>query len=136
MDKDKFKLRLDIKTGKEDIDLYIWELHNYLIKFETSSVKQMLISLDTVAQKITDDLDCIANGDLGGLQILSDDKDSKIFDKVQKIVEKIDNWKRVSEMAEGLRPEVEERKSELKDKKPQIKIDTSANVVEQLLKSK
>lgn len=122
MDKEKFKLRLDLKTGDEDIDLYIWELHNYLVNFEVSSVKQLLVALDNVAQKITDDLDRICSGDLESLEILSDDKESKLFDKVQKVVEKIDSWKKVSEMAEALRPEVAERKDEVQKSKA-IQID-------------
>lgn len=133
MEKEKFKLRLDIKSGNEEVDLYIYELHNYLCEFEVSSVKQMLISLDGIAQKITDDLDKIVNGDFQNLIILSDDKESKIFDKIQKIVEKIDSWKKVSDLAESLRPEI--AKPETKNAKPQIKIDTTGNAFEQIQKT-
>ena len=132
MEKEKFKLRLDIGVmSHQEIKDYCGVLNEYLINFETSSVKQMLISLDNVAQKITDDLDRIVDGKIDSLDILAED--SKIFDKVQKLVEKIDSWKKVSEMAESLRPEVDSVKKE--NAKPQIKIDTTGNAFEQIQKT-
>jgi hypothetical protein len=131
MDKEKFKLRLDIKTGNEDTDLYLHELHNYLLNFEASSVKKMVMSLDNIAQKITEDLDNIIQGEDVVLTILVED--SKIFDKVQKIVEKIDSWKKVSEMAESLRPDIEKEKKY--GGKPTLNIDSKANPFEQIQKT-
>lgn len=129
--KEKFKLRLDLKTGNEEIDLYLYNLHNYVVSFETSSIKQMLVSLDGIAQKMIDDLDKIAQGDFEELVILSDDKDSKVFEKVQRIVEKIDSWKKVCETAESLRPEIEDRKKEVKNS---LTISTNGSVYEEVLK--
>lgn len=129
--KEKFKLRLDLKTGNEEIDLYLYNLHNYVVSFETSSIKQMLVSLDGIAQKMIDDLDKIAQGDFEELVILSDDKDSKVFEKVQRIVEKIDSWKKVCETAESLRPEIEDRKKEVKNS---LTIGTNGSVYEEVLK--
>ena len=132
MAEEKFKLRLDLKSGNEEIDLYIYELHNYLVSFETSSIKQMLVALDEMCIKITDDIVSITNGNLSQLTVLSQDGQDKTFDRVMKIVEKIDSFKKVSEMAEQLRPEVAERKEEVK--KSRLVIDTTANPFEQIQK--
>lgn len=122
---DKFKLRLDIKTGDEEIDLYIYELHNYIVSFETSSVKQLLVSLDHLAVKLTDDIDAITNGEPEKLTILSPDGNDKSFDRLMKLIDKIDSFRKISDMAESLRPELAERKEEVKNAKPKIKIDIS-----------
>lgn len=132
MDKEKFKLRLDLKTGVEEVDLYIYELHNYLANFETSSIKQMLIALDNIAFKMVDDLDSISEGDTDNLTILSDSKDSKVFDRLMTLVTKIKDFKEVCAMAETLRPEIAERKEEVK--KSRLVIDTTANPFEQIQK--
>lgn len=130
MDKEKFKLRLDLKTGNEEVDLYIYELHNYLANFETSSIKQMLIALDNIAFKMVDDLDSISEGDTDNLTILSDSKDSKVFDRLMTLVTKIKDFKEVCAMAETLRPEIAERKEEVK--KSRLIIDTTTNPFEQI----
>lgn len=131
MAEEKFKIRPNLKTGNPEIDLYLYELHQYLRSFETSSIKTMLVAIDDVAQKIVDDLVLVAEGDTNNLSILSDDKESKIFDKISKIVEKIESWKKVSDMAEALRPEeVEEGQT----KKAQIKLDLTGNPFEQIQK--
>ena len=130
---DKFKIITDIDSmSLEELKSYCEELNSFLINFEASSVKNMVMSLDSIAQKITEDLNNIITGEATVLTILVED--SKIFDKVQKIVEKIDSWKKVSDLAEGLRPEIAKPIS--KDKpKPTIKIDPTANAFEQIQKS-
>lgn len=130
MDKEKFKLRLDIRTGNDDVDLYIYELHNYLVNFETSSIKQMIIALDNLVFKMTDDIDKISDGDTDNLAILSDNKDSKVFERVMSLVSKIKDFKEVCNMAEALRPEIANREV----KKSKIEIDVTANPFEQVQK--
>ena len=92
----------------------------------------MLVALDEMCIKITDDIVSITNGNLSQLTVLSQDGQDKTFDRVMKIVEKIDSFKKVSEMAEQLRPEVAERKEEVK--KSRLVIDTTANPFEQIQK--
>lgn len=125
----EFKIKPQLKSGVEEVDLYIFELHEYIKSFETSSIKKMLVAIDNVAQKIVDDLVLIAEGDTDSLSILSDDKESKVFDKISKIVEKVESWKKVSDMSEAMRPEVEEIKSQ-EDAK--VNIDIHSNIFEQL----
>lgn len=129
----KFKLRLDLRTGDPDLDLYLYNLHSYLIAFETSSVKQLIISLDRLSQKLCDDVDMLTDGNIEGLTILSPDAQDKIFERVMKLIEKIDSFKKVSETAESLRPEIQERIDEVSKSKPkQIKIELGDNPFETL----
>ena len=126
----KFQIRLDWeKLPKEELSLYIYELHNYLQAFEVSSVKQLLISLDGVAQKICDDLDAITDGDVDNLKILNPDKGDAVFDRVMKIIEKVDSFKKISTLAESLRPEVIKLEKEAGDK---TKVNPESNIFEQL----
>lgn len=129
-EKGKFQIRLDWeKLPKEELSLYIYELHNYLQAFEVSSVKQLLISLDGVAQKICDDLDAITDGDIDNLKILNPDKGDAVFDRVMKIIEKVDSFKKISTLAESLRPEVVKLEKEVEEK---TKVNPEANIFEQL----
>lgn len=126
----KFQIRLDWeKLPKEELSLYIYELHNYLQAFEVSSVKQLLISLDGVAQKICDDLDAITDGDVDNLKILNPDKGDAVFDRVMKIIEKVDSFKKISTLAESLRPEVIKLEKEAGEK---TKVNPESNIFEQL----
>lgn len=126
----KFQIRLDWeKLPKEELSLYIYELHNYLQAFEVSSVKQLLISLDGVAQKICDDLDAITDGDIDNLKILNPDKGDAVFDRVMKIIEKVDSFKKISTLAESLRPEVVKLEKEVGEK---TKVNPESNIFEQL----
>ena len=135
----KFKLRLDIKTGDEDIDLYLYNLHSYIIQFETSSVKQLIISLDRLSQKLCDDVDNLTEGSIEKLTILSPDAQDKTFERIMKLVEKIDYFKKVSEVADSLRPETAERKEEAaksKHNRIQLDLNGSGNIFEALQKNK
>lgn len=126
----KFQIRLDWeKLSKEELSLYIYELHNYLQAFEVSSVKQLLISLDGVAQKICDDLDAITDGDIDNLKILNPDKGDAVFDRVMKIIEKVDSFKKISTLAESLRPEVVKLEKGAEEK---TKVNPESNIFEQL----
>lgn len=117
MAEEKFKLRLDLKTGNEEVDLYLYDLHSYVMSFETSSIKQLIISLDNLAQKICDDIDIIAGDSEQSLSILSTNKDDKIFDRVLMLISKIKDFRTISEMAESLRPEVSNKKTSSGSKK-------------------
>lgn len=128
--KGEFQIRLDWeKLPKEELSLYIYELHSYLQAFEVSSIKQLLISLDGVAQKICDDLDAITDGDVDNLKILNPDKGDAVFDRVMKIIEKVDSFKKISTLAESLRPEVVKLEKEVEEK---TKVNPEANIFEQL----
>lgn len=105
-EKEEFKIRLDWeKLSREELSHYIFDLHTYLCSFEVSSIKQLLISLDGVAQKMCDDLDRIADGEIENLKILNPDKGDAVFERVMKIIEKVDSFKKISTLAESLRPD-------------------------------
>lgn len=130
MGEEKFQIRLDWeKMNKEELSLYIHELHSYLMEFQTSSIHQMIISLDNIAQKICDDLDIIAEGRTDGLVILSDEKDSKIYDRLMTLISRVKDWKEVSKLAEAIRPEVAKLEKQAQEK---IKVNPDSNIFEQL----
>lgn len=131
-EKEIFELRLDLVSESEEINLYLYKLHSYLLNFETSSVKQLLISLDELCVKLTDDINHITNGDLENLTILSSNNQDKTFDRVMKIVEKIDSFKKVSDMAEAMRPPIADEKNVTK--KPKLALDKSKNPMEDIVK--
>lgn len=127
---DKFKINTTIKSSEPNIQEYINSIHAHLLSFQVNNVIQMVVSLDNVSKSIIEDLDKITRGEVEGLKILTDD--SKTFEKVQKIVEKIDSWKKLIEIAEEFKPEI----IEVKEGKPKVNIDLNGgNVFESILKS-
>lgn len=128
-----FELRLDWKSldRKEQVE-YIDSLHDYIVNWEASSIKQMILALDDTALKITEDLRMINAGtaytvpftkvDTDGtkiefpsmcnLKVLNDDKDSKTYDRVMALVTKMKDFKAVCEMAEDIRPQIKHEKNE------------------------
>lgn len=125
-----FTIRSHIRSGKEEVDLYLYEMENYLQSFDTSSIKQMLIALDNICFKMTDDLDKISEGDTDGLVILSDSKDSKVFDRLMTLIQRVKDIKAVCDLAESLRPEVEEIKNKAEEVVTQL--DPTLNPFEQI----
>lgn len=108
MEEKEFKIRLDWdRMSKKELDSYLYDLHSYLMDFSTSSVVEMVLALDDVARIITDDLNKIANGEDTGLRVLTDEKDSKSYERVMSLVDKIDKWRAVATYAKDLRPKVQ-----------------------------
>ena len=107
MEEKEFKIRLDWENmSKKELSEYLFDIHSYLMDFSTSSIVEMLLALDGVARVITDDLNNIVT-EVGGLKILTDDKDSKSYERVVSLVDKIDKWRSVATYAKELRPKVE-----------------------------
>lgn len=130
MDKEEFKIRLDIKTGDPDVDLYIWELHNYLIAFSTASITQLIIALDHLSMKLVDDLDKVGEGEFNDFTILSNDKDDKIFDRLITLISKIKDFENVSKMAVSMRPKIADEVEKL-DKGQDLVIE-GVNIFEEI----
>jgi len=147
----EFKIKPHIKSGIAEVDDYIEEIHKYLLKSNGSSIKQLIVSLDDIAMKMVQDLNLIIKGDIkepdtvitytdektqktktktvegaSKLTILTDD--SKIYEKTMGLINKIEEFRKLNQVAESMRPEVEEIKAQIAE----IKIDRTANVYEQL----
>lgn len=125
---EKLKIRKNIKSGIKEVDDYIDTLHNHIESFDTSSVKMLLMALDEASGEIAKDVVRISRGDLDNLTVMTDD--SKAFDKLLKIMEKIDYIKKISELAQELKPDIEDFNAIVKDLP---KLD-SGNVFEQAQK--
>lgn len=152
-EKEVFQLRLELKSGNTEVDDYLEQLHTYLINWEASSIKQMLLALDETALEITKDLRMINAGEAfspayvinspdGGsitfpevckLKVLNDNKESKVYDRVMTLVGKVKDFKTVCDMADAIRPEI---KKEDELKKKAIRLDPSGNPFEQLQKQR
>lgn len=149
MDKEKFKLKLEFTSGDLITDQYIQSLHEHILSFDTSNIKKVILALDNVMGDISDDLNLISSGDTwipdvitydnegkeaskicgySKLKVLSDESSSKTFDRVMVLMTKVDNFKSVSELADSLKPEIEETQKEAEE----LKIDRTSNVFEQL----
>ena len=109
----KFTIKKHIKSGNKEVDEYIDSIHDYIEGFDTSSVKMLLISLDEACGEIAKDVVKISRGDIDNLTVMTDD--SKAFDKLLKIIEKIEHIKKVSELAQDIKPEIEDLNSVAKD---------------------
>lgn len=104
---EKFSIRLDwLSLDKEELRLYIGDLHSYLLDFSTSSIHDMLLELDNVARIVADDLSLIATGRGGAARFLTESKDDKQFERVMQLIKMIKDFKEVSDMAKALRPPV------------------------------
>ncbi len=150
-EKEEFQLRLDLKSEDPEITEYLADLHNYLLNWEASSIKNMLLSLDETASEIAKDLQMINRGEAftpayvvntpdGGsiafpevckLKVLNDSKDSKVYDRVLALVGKVKDFRSVCELAESMRPEIRKEQT----KKKTLKIDPTKNIMEQISKA-
>lgn len=147
-EKEEFQLRLDLKSNEPEVSDYLDSLHKYLLEWDASSIKQMLVTLDETALMITEDLRMINRGEaytpahtvrtpdgkefifpeVSKLKVLNDDKKSATYERVMALVGKVDDFKKVCDMAEAIRPTI--KKEEVV--KEELKIDTTSNVFEQL----
>lgn len=153
----KFVIKKGIKTGDAEIDAYIESLHEYLINFETSNIKKLILSIDRLAGAIADDIDKIVDGEseyekevlleydedgepvyetkhLSNLKVLSDYKDSKVYDRVIALLGRVPSFQLVAQTARGLIPEVEEytEKTEEAQMVENIKLSGSGNSFEEM----
>lgn len=151
MDEKEFKVKPHLKSGVVEVDEYLEQIHEYLLKSSGSSIKQLIVSLDNIAMKMVYDLNLIIKGDIkepdtvvsyldektqktktktiegaSKLTILTDD--SKIYEKTMGLINKIEDFKKLNQIAEAMRPEVEELKNQAENQK----IDIHSNVFEQL----
>ena len=153
-----FKIKKGIKTGSAEIDEYIEQLHDYVLDFDTSNIKKLIRSLDRLAGVIAEDIDKIIDGEdtyekevetgergkdgeplyetryITNLKILSDSKDSKVYDRVMTLFTKVKDLDAVAKTAKGLIPAVEEvvEVAEQVEVKEQIKLSGSGNNFEEM----
>lgn len=112
---ENFKIRLDWeKMSKDELSIYLFEIHTFLMDFSTSSINEMIFALDGVARILTDDLHYIMDGEEEKAKILTDNKESKAYERVISLLSSVDKWKAVSTYAKDLRPQVEKTLAENK----------------------
>lgn len=152
-----FVIKDGITTGDPAIDSYIQDLHNYILSFEASNIKKLILATDRLAGVIAEDIDKIIQGEdeiedevLMGyddedepiyeketrstLKILSDSKDSKVYDRILNLISKIESFEKVSKAAKSLIPAVEEfvEKSEEEELVKDLKLTGSDNNFEEM----
>lgn len=103
---EKFTIKKYIASSDKNVQDYLDSINSYLEKFQADNVIQLILAIDDVSKLITEDIKYLISDEPEKLRILTDD--SKNFDKIQKLVEKIDHWKKVAEISESLKPIVEE----------------------------
>src|SRR5690606_11839360 len=80
-----------------------------------SSVKMLLMALDEACMEMAKDIAKSTRGETEGLNILSNDKDDKVFDRVLTVISKVDSIKKISDLAQELRPDIEDFNELVKD---------------------
>src|SRR5690606_25533105 len=112
---EKFRLKKHLKSGIEEVDNYLRDIHEYVESFDTSSVKMLLMALDEACMEMAKDIAKTTRGETDGLNILSNDKDDKVFDRVLTVISKVDSIKKISELAQDLKPDIEDFNELVKD---------------------
>lgn len=135
----------------EGLNDYIESLENYLLELKANNTLRLIFKLDEMNGLIADDIDKIIRGedweddpiDIGDdeekpiilntgrttLKILSDSKDSKVFDRVMVLYTKLKDLKSVTEHVANLLPEVEE----VEEEKIDVKINKGKNAFEDIM---
>lgn len=131
----KIKKHLRSKTD-DGLNDYIEGLENYFLEMKASNTNRLLFKLDEVNGLLADDIDMIIKGEdwdedpitfdeevseenktvlhtgHSRLKILSDSKDSKVFDRLMALYTKLKDLKSVSDYVGNLIPQVEDPKEE------------------------
>lgn len=155
----KIVLRRGLKTGDEEVDQYIEDLHNYLLSFETSNIKKLILSLDRMAGVLAEDVDMIIEGDdweshpteiesedgdhvvtidtgRSRLRILTDSKDSKSFERVMSLMQRIKDIHEVAKIAKSYVPTAEDYQepgaNAEQDLIKEVKLKGTGNVFEEM----
>lgn len=146
----KIKKHMRSKTD-EGLNDYIESLENYFLELKANNTLRLIFKLDEMNGLIADDIDKIIRGedwedapiDIGEdeensiilntgrttLKILSDSKDSKVFDRVMVLYTKLKDLKSVTEHVANLLPEVEE----VEEEKVDVKITKGKNAFEDVM---
>lgn len=126
-----FKIKPFVRSGDPVIDRYLQEMEQFILNLEASNIKRMIVAIDNVAAGVADDLNSLMDEDsTHELKVLSDDKESKIFDRFMTLVQKVDQFKSVAVHADSLRPGVAEYVDP--NKRKAAVVDKDDNVFEQL----
>ena len=99
------KINKAIRSGSELIDDYILELEDELLKKETSSIIKFITSANKVARALAEDMELMLVGEIGNCKILTDDKDSKLLDRLLNLLKNVETFDQISKIADGLIPE-------------------------------
>lgn len=101
------EINRSVRCGDNKVDDYITLLEDYLLSFDTSNIKKLIVAADLISGQIANDLQLIALGKKDmKLNILSAQSDDKTFDRCLKIIEKINAFKSVSDIAIEMKPTV------------------------------
>lgn len=99
------KINRTIRSGSELIDDYILELEDELLKKETSSIIKFITSANKVASALAEDMELMLLGEIEQCKILTDDKDSKLLDRLLNLLKNVETFDQISKIADGLVPE-------------------------------
>lgn len=133
----KFKINKNIRSGIPEVDEYLTSMEEYLLDVDTASIKKLIRALDRMASVIAEDIEKILDGEdeievddllevidygedgetpqyskkqVSNLKILSDNKDSKVYERVMTLFTKVKDFEMVSKTAKAIIPEVIEYK--------------------------
>lgn len=143
-----FVIDKTIRSGNYEVDEYISKMEEYILSFDTSHIKRLIVASDIVASQLAGDMVMLATNthrtmgrdeDSGmavfksNLTILSEDKDDKLLERLLNIVGKIPTFKQISDMVVAMKPQ---EKAAAEAENAMIKLDPNKNVYEQMLEMK
>lgn len=141
-----FVIDKTIRSGNIEVDEYISKMEEYILSFDTSHIKKLIVASDIVASQLAGDMVMIATNthrekvsdDDSGvavykskLNILSDDKDDKLLERLLNIVGKIPTFKQISDMVLAMKP-----KEKAEAEESVVKLDPTKNAYEQMMELK
>lgn len=96
------KINKAIRSGDDAVNEYIASLEDELLKKETSSIIKFIVSANKVARALASDMELMLDGNFEACKILSDDKDSKLLDRLLNLLKNVDTFDQISKIADGL----------------------------------
>lgn len=84
------------------VNEYIEALEEELVSRDFSGIENFIKSVNSLSNKLAFEVQCLADGELDEIQILSNDKDDKLVDRVITLISKVDQFAKVAELAKVL----------------------------------
>lgn len=97
-----------IRSNQKEVDEYIGALEDYIVNFDASNIKRLIVACDEVAGVIADDIMLLKdNGDdeeIDNRFQMMGSKKNKIYQRYREIVGDLKNFKNLFDMVNDLKP--------------------------------
>lgn len=91
-----------IRCKDAKVNEYIEALEDELVSRDISGIENFIRNVNLLSIKLSEEVGYLAEGRFAEIQILSNDKDDKLVDRILALVSKVDHFSKVSELAKAL----------------------------------